>query len=59
MSNTEARSPKHCCRRKKGSITYSVCVSIAVGIQHGMRMRRITLSYVACLAIPYFSTFIS
>ena len=38
------------------SITYSECVSVALVIQHEMRMRRIILSSVACLPLPYFST---
>jgi hypothetical protein len=46
-----------CCRRGKTiSITYSECVSVALVIQHAKRMRRIILSSVACLAVPYFST---
>jgi hypothetical protein len=51
------RSRNHCCRGKAISIKYSVCVSIALVIQHAKRMRRIILSSVACLALPYFSTF--
>jgi len=31
-------------------------VSVALVIQHVKRMRRIMLSSVACLAVPYFST---
>jgi hypothetical protein len=31
-------------------------VSVALVIQHAKRMRRIILSSVACLALPYFST---
>jgi len=31
-------------------------VLVALGIQHAMRMRHITLSSVACLAVLYFST---
>jgi hypothetical protein len=31
-------------------------VSVALVIQFAMRMRRIILSSVACLALPYFST---
>jgi hypothetical protein len=31
------------------------CVSVALVIQHAMRMRRIILSSEACLALPYFS----
>jgi hypothetical protein len=52
--NIKARSRNHC-RRGKG-IIMCVCVSAALGIQHSKRMRRIILSSVGCLAIPYFST---
>jgi hypothetical protein len=38
------------------STTYSECESVALGIQHVMRMRRIIFSFVVCLAVPYFST---
>jgi len=31
-------------------------VFVALVIQHAMRMRRIILSSLACLAVPYFST---
>jgi hypothetical protein len=54
--NFRARSRNHCCRGKAIRITYSECVSVALFIQHAIRMRRITLSSVACLAVPYFST---
>jgi hypothetical protein len=54
--NIEARSRNHCCRGKAISITYSQCVTVALVIQHARRMRRIILSSVACLAVPYFST---
>ena len=37
-------------------ITYSVCVFVALGIQHAMRMRRIVLSSVAYLDVHYFYT---
>jgi hypothetical protein len=53
---TKARSRNHCCRAKAISITYSQCVSVALVIQHAKRMRRIILSSVARLAVPYFST---
>ena len=33
-----------------------MCVSVALCIQHAMRMRRIILSSVACPALQYFST---
>jgi hypothetical protein len=55
-SGIEARSHNHCCRGKAISITYYECMSVALVIQHVKRMRRIILSYVACLAVPYFST---
>jgi hypothetical protein len=37
-------------------ITYSVCVFVALGMQHAMRMRSVILSSVTCLALPYFFT---
>jgi hypothetical protein len=52
----EARSRNHSFSGKAISITYSECVSVALAIQHAMRMRWIVLSSVACLAVPYFST---
>jgi hypothetical protein len=54
--NTEERSRNQCYRGKAISITYSERVSVALVIQHAKRMRRIILSTVACLALPYFST---
>jgi predicted transcriptional regulator len=54
--SVETRSRDHCCRGKAISITYSECLSVALVIQHAKRMRRITLSSVVCLAVPYFST---
>jgi hypothetical protein len=38
------------------SITYSESVFVALIIQHSKRMRHIMWSYVACLALPCFST---
>jgi hypothetical protein len=46
-----------CCRANAISVTYTECVSVALVIQHETRMRCIILSSVACLAVPYFSTF--
>jgi len=37
-------------------ITYSEFMFVALGIQHAMHMRRIILSSVASLTVPYFST---
>ena len=54
----EARSRNHCCCGKAISISYSECVSVALVIQHAVRMRRIILWSVAYLALPYFSTLI-
>ena len=41
------------CRGKTITITYSECVSVALHIQHPMRMRCI-MSYEACLPLSYF-----
>jgi len=49
------RSCYQCCCGKAVCITYSECVSVALVIQHAMRMRRIIFSSVVCLAVPYFS----
>jgi hypothetical protein len=54
--NIEARSRDHCCSGKAVSIIYPECVYVALVTQHAKRMRRIILSSVACLALPYFST---
>jgi len=53
--NIEGRSRNHCCTGKTINITHPECVCVAC-IQHGKRLRRIMLSSVACLAVPYFST---
>ena len=50
--NIEALSRNHFYREKAISITYS----LALVIQHAMRVRHITLSSVACLAVPHFPT---
>jgi hypothetical protein len=52
--NFQARSRNHCCREKAISITYSVCVSVALIVQHIKRMRSITLPFVACPALPHY-----
>jgi hypothetical protein len=43
------------CSGKARSIQYSECVSVALGIQHEMRMRLVP-SCVASLAVSYYST---
>jgi hypothetical protein len=56
--NIEARSRNHCCSEKEISITYSESVFVAFVIQQAMRLRRIILSSVACLPVPYFSHYL-
>ena len=41
---------------QKQEVLYIRGVFVALVIQHAKRMRRITSSSVACLAVPYFST---
>jgi hypothetical protein len=54
-SNPEALSRNY--RRGKAiNVTYSECVFVALIIQHSKRMRPITLPFVACPDLPYFST---
>jgi hypothetical protein len=55
LRNKDALSRNNCCSGQAISITYSECVCVVLRIQHAMRMRRITLSSVACPAVPYFS----
>jgi hypothetical protein len=56
--NIEARLSNHSCSGKAISTAYfeCVCVYVALVIQRAKLMRRIILSSVACLALPYFST---
>jgi hypothetical protein len=49
-------SPNYFCREKAISIKYSECGSVALVIQHKMRMRRTILPCVTRLAVPYFTT---
>jgi hypothetical protein len=54
--NIETVSLKHFCRGKavSRSIMYSENTSVAVVSQHAMRVRRVILSLIACLALPLF-----
>ena len=56
--NIEALSLKHFCSGKPINITYSGSVCVALVILHPLCMRRIILSSVACLVLPYFYTLI-
>jgi len=40
--------------KKKESITYSECLSVALAIQNAKRMRLVIFSYVAYLTVQYF-----
>ena len=51
--NVELRS-----RRKTTILTYAEWVSVALVIQHAVRVRLIILWTVACLAVPYFYTYL-
>jgi len=53
--NTGALSYSHCCCGEAISVTYSECVFVALVIRVAMRMRRIMLLPVACLAVQYVS----
>ena len=53
--NVEARSRNHCCHGEAIPVTCSECVSVALIIQHAVRMPHI-VSSVACLAVQYFHT---
>ena len=53
--NIEALSLNHICRGKAVNITYSECVSVALGVQHVMGMRHIMLSSVVGPARPHFA----
>jgi len=58
LSNSEARWRNHFCRGKAIIIKYYECVSVALFIQHAMRMRCVILSTVACLGLPHFPKYL-
>jgi len=43
LRNIEGRSCNNSCSGKPVSITYSECVSVALGVRHAMRMRHIVI----------------
>jgi len=51
--NIATRWRTYCCLGKAMSITYFEFVSVALFMHHVERMRRVILSSVACLAVPY------
>jgi hypothetical protein len=53
--NTDTLSRKQFWHGKAMSVTYSACVSVALFVQHALRMRRMILASLASLAVQYFS----
>ena len=55
--NIEVRLCNHCFSGKAISIKYCESVFVALGIRHAnpIFLRRIIISFVACLAVPFFS----
>jgi hypothetical protein len=56
--SAEVCSRNHCCHVKAISITNSERMSVALCIHHTQRFGCSILSYVACLAVPYFGTWL-
>jgi hypothetical protein len=55
LRNIDACSRNYYCSGKAINNIYSKCASVALVIQHTKRMRRVLLSFVACLVLPYFA----
>jgi hypothetical protein len=53
----EAHSRNHCCHGKAISITHCECVSVALGIQHAMRMRRTVIGGLSGSTVFFFSRY--
>ena len=56
--NTETHLCNHCCCRKAISITYTECVYVALVNQPANCIHHITVSYVACLPVLHFCTYL-
>ena len=56
IHTNEVRSRSRRCGGETISIQYYRCMSEALVIRHAVRMRRIILSSMATLTVPYFST---
>ena len=56
IHTNEVRSRSRRCGGETISIQYYRCMSEALVIRHAVRMRRIMLSSMATLTVPYFST---
>jgi hypothetical protein len=56
--NVVACSCNHSCSGQAIRITYSECVSVALGIQHAKRIRHVTLSSVAFLTLPHLQHYV-
>ena len=55
--NVETLSRNYYCRAKAASVTYSECMSVALGIQHAKRMSLVVFSSVAlwlCHILPHY-----
>ena len=53
--NVTLKDVHRCYGAKARIVTYSVCLSVTLGIQHAKRMRRIIISSVGCSAVPHFA----
>jgi len=52
--NAETRSCNRCCKKKAISITYSECVSVALGIQRVLRVHHIIVCGLPDCTFPHY-----